>query len=218
MSEPLVDRGDVDGGFVADGELVGAGGHRTVAFEPVAATLHAMALLVGTGIECRWARLVILDRDGGLDMPPAGRTDWPLVLDALSASTRSGQVCGLPALALTGHSDTFQDRIDCGLSPRWLAVMTIGAGFGPAHSQGAAWSSARREIARAPWSAGSLPSPPGGALQVPLLRAQPHTGAPRDGGVRRYPQVINPAASTRVCSPVRICRHVPSRCQRRNRP
>src|SRR3954466_9407699 len=45
-SEPFVDRGDVDGGLVANGELVIAGSHGAVAFEPVDAALHRMTLLV----------------------------------------------------------------------------------------------------------------------------------------------------------------------------
>ena len=45
MSEPLVDRGDGEGGLVADGELVIAGGHRSVAFEPVDAALHGRGRL-----------------------------------------------------------------------------------------------------------------------------------------------------------------------------
>jgi hypothetical protein len=36
----------MDGGLVADGEFVISGGHGSVAFEPVDATFHGMALLV----------------------------------------------------------------------------------------------------------------------------------------------------------------------------
>jgi hypothetical protein len=43
--EPLVDRGDVHGGFVADGELVVAGGDGAVALEPVYAALEEQAVL-----------------------------------------------------------------------------------------------------------------------------------------------------------------------------
>jgi hypothetical protein len=46
VTEPDVDRGDVDGDFVAHGELVEPGGHRPVLFELVAAALHGMTLLV----------------------------------------------------------------------------------------------------------------------------------------------------------------------------
>jgi hypothetical protein len=41
----------VDGGFVADGELVEAGGHGAVAFEPVYPAFHRVALLVALGVE-----------------------------------------------------------------------------------------------------------------------------------------------------------------------
>ena len=42
-AEPPVDRGDVDGGFVADGEPVIAGGDGAVAFEPVDAAFGGVA-------------------------------------------------------------------------------------------------------------------------------------------------------------------------------
>jgi hypothetical protein len=49
--EPFIDRGDVDSGFVADGEFVVASSHGTVAFEPVDAALHRVTLLVDLGVE-----------------------------------------------------------------------------------------------------------------------------------------------------------------------
>jgi hypothetical protein len=72
----------VDGGFVADGELVLAGGDGPVAFQPVDAAFHGVALLVNLGIECGRAAagaafaLVVADlmglvRDRAPD-PPAG--------------------------------------------------------------------------------------------------------------------------------------------------
>src|SRR5207244_6788752 len=47
-----VDRRDVDRGFVADSELVVAGGHGTVAFEPVDAAFDGVTLLVVLRAEC----------------------------------------------------------------------------------------------------------------------------------------------------------------------
>jgi hypothetical protein len=44
--EPFVDRGDVEGGFVADGEFVVPGGDGAVALEPVDAAFHGVPLLV----------------------------------------------------------------------------------------------------------------------------------------------------------------------------
>jgi hypothetical protein len=41
----------VDGGFVADGELVVAGGDGAVAFEPADAAFDGVALLVQAGVE-----------------------------------------------------------------------------------------------------------------------------------------------------------------------
>ncbi len=44
----------MDGGFVADGQLVEAGGHGAVALEPVDAALHGMTLLINVRVEGRW--------------------------------------------------------------------------------------------------------------------------------------------------------------------
>jgi hypothetical protein len=43
-AEPFVDRSDVDGGFVADGQLVVPGGDGTVALEPADAAFSRVAL------------------------------------------------------------------------------------------------------------------------------------------------------------------------------
>jgi hypothetical protein len=51
VAEPFVDGGDVDGGFVADGQLVVAGGDRPVALEPVDAAFDGVTLLVDRGVE-----------------------------------------------------------------------------------------------------------------------------------------------------------------------
>jgi hypothetical protein len=75
----VVDAGDVDGGGVADGELVVAGGEPAVVFEVVEAALDGVAVLVGLGVERRWspaagsasssvAGLVGRDRDGRRDL------------------------------------------------------------------------------------------------------------------------------------------------------
>src|ERR1039457_1189916 len=45
-SEPFADGGDVEGGLVADGELLVAGGDGAVALEPVDTALDGVALLV----------------------------------------------------------------------------------------------------------------------------------------------------------------------------
>ena len=49
--EPFVDDCDVDGGFVADGELLVAGGDGAVALEAVDAAFDGVALFVVFGIE-----------------------------------------------------------------------------------------------------------------------------------------------------------------------
>jgi hypothetical protein len=80
--QPLVDGDDVDGGFVLDREFVVAGSDGAVAFEPVDAALHGVALSVDVRVERRWPAaggsllapvgvLVGLAGDGGLD--PASR-------------------------------------------------------------------------------------------------------------------------------------------------
>ena len=49
LRQPFIDRGDVDGGLVADGEFVVSGGQGAVAFEPVDAAFDGVALLVEVG-------------------------------------------------------------------------------------------------------------------------------------------------------------------------
>jgi hypothetical protein len=51
--EPFADGGYVEGGLVADGELVVAGGDGAVALEPVYSALNGVALLVPLGVEGR---------------------------------------------------------------------------------------------------------------------------------------------------------------------
>ena len=53
LGEPLVDGGDVHGGFVADGEFVVAGGDGPVALEAADAALDGVPLLVDLWVE-RW--------------------------------------------------------------------------------------------------------------------------------------------------------------------
>jgi hypothetical protein len=55
VAEPDVDRGDLDGGFVADGELLVANGDGTVLLEQVDAALDGVSAAVGGGVE-RWGR------------------------------------------------------------------------------------------------------------------------------------------------------------------
>jgi len=50
-AEPLVDGGDVEGGFVADGELVVSGGDGAVALEPADPAFHGVAGLVQFRVE-----------------------------------------------------------------------------------------------------------------------------------------------------------------------
>src|SRR5260221_7159545 len=79
--EPFVDRGDVEGGEVAEGELVVAGSDGAVALEPADAAFHSVALLVQFRVErgraapaaaplLAVAGLVGLLRDGATDPAP----------------------------------------------------------------------------------------------------------------------------------------------------
>ena len=79
--EPFADGGDVEGGLVADGELVVAGGDGAVALEPVDAALDGVALLV-----------LSLSKAGGL--PP----ELPFFLRFATWSFFSGMVQRIPWL------------------------------------------------------------------------------------------------------------------------
>jgi hypothetical protein len=106
--EPFVDRGDVEGGEVADGELVVAGSDGAVALEPADAAFHSVALLVQFRVErgqaapprprfLRWRAWSAFS--GMVQQIPRRRRYVRLAREpyALSASTRSGRVRGLPA-------------------------------------------------------------------------------------------------------------------------
>ena len=60
--EPVVDPGDVDGGLVAHGELVVAGGQGSVVLDVTEAAFHGVTVFVRHGVEGRWACLWL---DGG---------------------------------------------------------------------------------------------------------------------------------------------------------
>lgn len=81
-AQPLVDGGDVEGGFVSGGELVVAGGHGSVVFELVDAAFDGVTLSVEGGVEAGWPAafgafgaavgvLVGFAGDGGLDATAA---------------------------------------------------------------------------------------------------------------------------------------------------
>ena len=131
----------MDGGFVADGELVVAGGDGAVAFEPVYPALDSVALLVDPGVEGWWAAagpalvlavadLVGLFRDGAPDptAPQAGAVGAGAVGLVCQYPPRAGPG---PAPAGAGDADAAQDGLELGLSPRWPAVMTMARGFWP---------------------------------------------------------------------------------------
>jgi len=58
VTEPDVGRRDVDGDFVAHGELVELGGRRPVLFELVDAAIHGMTLFVKPRVAPRWPAAV----------------------------------------------------------------------------------------------------------------------------------------------------------------
>jgi hypothetical protein len=114
----------VDGGFVADGELVEAGGYGPVALEPVDAALDSVPLLVDLGVECgRAAALaafalaigdpVTLFGDGGGDASSAqvgavGAGPVSLV------SQNPARASAGPARAQPGNGDRVQDGLELG--------------------------------------------------------------------------------------------------------
>jgi hypothetical protein len=139
--KPFVDHGDVDGGFVAGGEFVVAGGHGAVAFEAVDAALHGVALLVDAGVEARWSAalgpflapvgvLVGLAGDGGLD---------PASAQVAAVRPRGVRLIGQhpvrPGARATpprrGTRMPSRTTLNCGLSPRCPAVNSIDNGFWP---------------------------------------------------------------------------------------
>jgi hypothetical protein len=117
--EPFVDGGDVDGGLVADGELVVAGGEGAVAFEPVDAAFDGVPLLVDLSVEGGRAAAVsasplavgdtiTLLGDGGFDAAAAqpGAVGAGAVGLVGQDPARAGAG---PARAQPGHSDLVQD-------------------------------------------------------------------------------------------------------------
>jgi hypothetical protein len=103
-SEPFVDCDDVECGQVTHGEFVVPRGRTTVAFDPVDAALHRVALPVDRSVEGRWSATLrsLLTPVGCLvdlvGMVARWRRYSRLAreLYALSASTRSGRVRGRP--------------------------------------------------------------------------------------------------------------------------
>jgi hypothetical protein len=67
VTEPDVDPGDVDGDFIAHGELVQPGGHRPVLSELVDAALHGLTLLAKLRVAPGWPAAV-----GSLLTPVSG--------------------------------------------------------------------------------------------------------------------------------------------------
>jgi hypothetical protein len=139
--EPLVDGGDVDDGFVADGELVVAGGDSPVALEPADAALDCVTLLVELWVKGRRAAsgaapvLAVADLvsrfgDSGADAatPQVGAVGAGAV--GLIAQDAVRAVRGRPGPALRTAMPA-STAANWGLSPRWPAVITIDSGRWP---------------------------------------------------------------------------------------
>src|SRR5260221_9232498 len=138
--EPFVDRGDVEGGEVAEGELVVAGSDGAVALEPADAAFHSVALLVQFRVErgraapaaaplLAVAGLVGLLRDGATDPAP------PQVHAVGAGTVRLVRQHPVPPGAGPTPLGTGCTRIpsttawNSGLSPRCPAVTRIDSGF-----------------------------------------------------------------------------------------
>ncbi|MFE0582542.1 hypothetical protein [Streptomyces sp. NPDC058874] len=117
-SQPFSDRGDKDGGFEADGELVEAGRGRPVPFEAVDAALDRMAFAVVDRVEA-WrpasagaelstvARLVGLVRDGAAD-PVAAQVGAVLAGALALSGPHPIGADAWPARPDVGHADLLQ--------------------------------------------------------------------------------------------------------------
>jgi hypothetical protein len=185
----------VDRGLVADGELdVVAGRHRTVAFEPVDPALQSVALLVGVGVERWWpftlgpslapvGGLIVLDWDRGLD--PSAAQAGPVGLGTVGLvgqhPIRPGPRPPCPSRGTRMPSRT---ATNCGLSPRWPAVMTIDSGRWPCSQARCSLVVSPPRDRPSPWSAGSRSIPPGGSTwRSPFCAPGRVLVGPRDGGV-----------------------------------
>src|SRR5918912_3332201 len=117
-AEPDVDRGYLDGGFVAHGQLVEAGGYGAVLFEQVDAALHGVALLVRLLVEggrpataraelAPVGRLVLLDWDDAAD--PATAQVGPVTVRAVRLVTQHPTGSGAwPAAVQARDPDALQ--------------------------------------------------------------------------------------------------------------
>jgi hypothetical protein len=120
--EPFVDGGDVDGGFVADGELVVAGGDGAVAFEPVYAALHRVPVFVAFWVEggrpaagpapvFAVADLVSFLRDRAPDATPAQVSAVAAGVVGLVSQYPPGPAPG-PSRPWPGDPDAFQHGLE----------------------------------------------------------------------------------------------------------
>jgi hypothetical protein len=131
----------VDGGFVADGELVVAGGRGPVAFEPVDAAFDGVPLFVGLAVEGGWPAagaapvLAVGDPvgwlgDGALDAASAQPGAVAAGPVGLAPRAQSGRVRARPGPS-RGTAIWSRTVANWGLSPRCPAVMRMDRGFWP---------------------------------------------------------------------------------------
>ena len=224
-AEALVDRGDVDGGLVADGELVVAGGDGAVAFEPVDAAFDGVALLVAFRVERgRTAATARCSCGCGSGRPArgwwrrspaaAGRRGWPPIRRPCRPGPgRAGAGAGP---AQPGHGDAVSTAGTAGCRraaggdhdrQRFLPLLTRQVDLGGQPAAGPAQPMVGRSRRRV--------APPADPLCAPRPRAD---GRATTVESTLTSQVISPAASARACNRVRMRAQVPSRCQRRNNP
>ena len=170
--EPFVDRGDADGGFVADGELVVAGGHGAVALEPVNPAFDGVAQLVQVRVEAggrpparplflRWRTWSAFSGMVQAIRAAAGRRGWRGTRRPYRPAPGPGGCAGPPP----GRGTRMRPSTawNCGLSPRWPAVTMMDRGFCRcSHARCTLVVSPPRDRPR-PWSAGSSSTPPGGS-------------------------------------------------------
>ena len=215
--EPLVDRGDVHGGFVADGEFVVAGGHGPVALAADAASTAWRSCSVGVeGGRAASARPCScgggsgrLLRDGAGDAPSAQVGAVGAGAVGLVGQHPGGRVRGRPGRG--GDADGVQHGLELGAvtalargdqdRQRFLALLAGQVHLGGQPAAGAAQRAIVRLGTHPAGRLGLQVTPfarPGRVLVRPGHRESTHTS-----------QVISPSASARPCSPARICRQVP---------
>ena len=210
--EPFVDRGDADGGLVADRQLVVAGGHCAVALGRSIPAFDGVALLV----QLRDRTSAGGPRRGPCSAVPEPGRPSPGWCSAILAPPQVGAVAAGPVRLIGQHPVRPGARMpaarpgdpgcararpgtaDC---PRAGPPVTTMAGVSAAAHARWTWSARR---GTGPGRDHPSSTPPGLGLQVPLSAPGRMLVRPATVESTETSQVISPAASARACSAVTI--------------